>query len=183
MTAHRTRLLAGVGAVALTASWVVLATGSDSVKVTPAAPLFGTATREQPVEPEMRLPATASARIDGVGLSLRPATAPGLACLSLEGVRTPDGGTISGVCTQPTVIAQHGLLLSFSQADGGLTYYGIGPAGTKTVSYNGKLLATQRSGLFIIRNVPASSSGSFAFDVGNGTQSLEFSPLPPLPAP
>jgi hypothetical protein len=167
----------------LAVSGAVFAAGFESSPSTlsPSDPSQSRA--EQPVEPEMGSAATVAARFNGIGVALRSATAPGLACLVLEDVATLDGGTMSGVCTQRTVIDKHGLLLSFNEANGNVTYYGIGPAGTKAVRHNGALLGTQREGLFVLRGVPASSSGRFTFEVGSGSKALEFGPLPPLPVP
>lgn len=183
MASSRRLAIIAVGLLSLGASGAVFAAAFDSSARAPLSTEAEIPPADRFVEPDLSVPAVAAARVDGLGITLRPSTSPGITCLSLEGLPTADGSTASGICTQTAAIAQHGLLVSSNQADGGITYYGVGPAGTKTVLFDGRLLAADHGGLFIVRDIKPTSSGTFVFDLPAGTKSLDFGPLPPLPAP
>lgn len=127
--------------------------------------------------------AEASSTFAGIDIQFGPATQPGLSCVEIKGLDASAPAEPSGVCQETANVKNNGLLVETRQADGTYAVYGVGPTGTTRVLHDGAPVSAASNGLYFVRGIAAEATGRVTFETPKGRTSLEYGPMPPLPAP
>lgn len=144
-------------------------------------------TSDAPVSTPVVTPSNAaspakSAHIQETRFELRAATTPGLECLSVtNAVFSEYEGNTWIACTDAPNIAKHGFVQTYRVNDAPVTLFGIAPTGTSQIRLDGKDVAAQAQGFFIVEGLSPEGAKTVTFTTPSGTQTLRF-PAAPSPS-